>query len=802
MRLTSELILSLVDRVTGPARRLTQTIGELPRRLSAAQALNNRRMTQMRGRMLDAAGGAYVLANALKAPISAAMDFESAMADVTKVVDFPTPEGLEAFQQSLIDMSRRIPMAAADLATIVAAAGQAGIAREDLLRFTEQAAKIGVAFDIGADQAGESMAKLMTGLGLTVDEVGLLADAMNHLSNSQAATASDILEVVRRVGAQGKQFGFAATEVSAFASAMVAAGAAPEVAATSFMNLGKALTKGTSATKSQQEAFQTLGLTAEDVAKRMQEDAAGTTQDILERLSAVPGYMRASVASDLFGDEARALGPLITNLDLLKESLGLVGDQSAYAGSAAEEYQRMAGTTAGALKRLKNQMTALGIAVGAVLLPPLNHAIEVISPLIQRVTDLAAAHPEATRAIVLGAAALVGLRVAALGAQFSLGFLKGAALMVARPFVGAMAGMARGVLTLLNPLRLVRTSLQLLKVALVSTGIGAIAVGLGVAAAFIVQNWEGVKAAFGSFKTAFMEALGPVKPVIDPVLGALSDLWAWIGKVTGPLDTSTWVQFGKTLGTAVGGAVKWVVQVFQKFQGWFRKAIDAVVGMIPGWLRDKMGITVTAKPLSPEEMETRARERAETARDDADDAGLFASRDEKEASERRGRDAYDAEYATAMAEMQAGNARLQEAQQAAAEAAVLDLPEAPAPIFPSEPASQSGTGGSSPPDPPAQPEAAPVPTQTGALLPPVSLEMDPTGVAADVQAHLEEASADLQMQGKVTLDLTDMDRLMQRIAEARSALSGLGTATRDAADRAAMSLARSRATNLQDRPTS
>ena len=39
-------------------------------------------------------------------------------------------------------MSTRIPMAADGIGAIVAAAGQAGIAREELLRFAEDAAKI------------------------------------------------------------------------------------------------------------------------------------------------------------------------------------------------------------------------------------------------------------------------------------------------------------------------------------------------------------------------------------------------------------------------------------------------------------------------------------------------------------------------------------------------------------------------------------------------------------------------------------------------------------------------------------
>src|SRR5690606_9652241 len=115
---------------------------------------------------------------------------------------------------------------------------------------------------------------------------------------------------MRRVAAQGAVFGFTSTQTAAFGSAMIGAGAQSDVAATSFRNMGRALTRGRSASKRQRAAFGAIGLDAEDVAKRMPQDALGTTLDVLERLAALPEHLQASVMSDLFGDEARALAPI------------------------------------------------------------------------------------------------------------------------------------------------------------------------------------------------------------------------------------------------------------------------------------------------------------------------------------------------------------------------------------------------------------------------------------------------------------------------------------------------------------
>lgn len=66
------------------------------------------------------------------APLKAAMEMEDTMAEIRKVVDFKTPDGLQKMQHDLEEMSLRIPLSVKGLGEITAAAGQAGIAEEDL----------------------------------------------------------------------------------------------------------------------------------------------------------------------------------------------------------------------------------------------------------------------------------------------------------------------------------------------------------------------------------------------------------------------------------------------------------------------------------------------------------------------------------------------------------------------------------------------------------------------------------------------------------------------------------------------
>lgn len=133
-------------------------------------------------------------------PIKAAIDFESSMADVKKVVDFESSEELNAFGKEIRKLSQTIPLLPTELAKITASGGQLGIAKKDLMGFTTLVAKIGTAFDMSAEQAGDTMAKIMNVYGLGLKEMEGLGDAINHISDNSAAKASEITEILNRIG--------------------------------------------------------------------------------------------------------------------------------------------------------------------------------------------------------------------------------------------------------------------------------------------------------------------------------------------------------------------------------------------------------------------------------------------------------------------------------------------------------------------------------------------------------------------------------------------------------------------------
>lgn len=374
--LSSKLVVSLVDQITGPARGVAAALDGLNRRASrttsAIMGAGGGFSVGALARNLVAIGAGYVgVREGIGGTVGAAMKFEEAFADVRKVVD-GTPAQLSVVRSEILGLSKELPVTADGLASIYAAAGQSGVALQELTKFSEMAAKVSVAWDTSQGETGDALAKIKTQLGFNVDQIGLHADAINHLANNTASAARDLVEFDKRVAATGKMFGFSDTQTLAFGASMISAGAEAEVAATSFRNMGRALTKGEQATKSQRLAFAKLGLDSVKVSKNMQKDALKTTLNVIERIQQLPKDQHISIASALFGDEARALMPIIADTKELRRELAMIGTESNYSGSAFQEYMVRAETTANALQLLGNKIKAYGIGVGDSWLPTIK----------------------------------------------------------------------------------------------------------------------------------------------------------------------------------------------------------------------------------------------------------------------------------------------------------------------------------------------------------------------------------------------------------------------------------------------
>ncbi len=528
--------------------------------------------------------------------VQAAIGFESAMADVKKVVNFETPAQFKEMGEDVLSMSERLPMAAEGIAQIVAAGGQSGIAREDLKQFAEDAVKMGVAFDTTAEESGSMMAKWRTAFHMNQQEVVALADKINYLGNTGAASTGQISAILTAIGPLGEVAGVNAGQIAAMGSALAGVGIAQDVAATGIKNFMLTLTAGTAATKSQQEAYKALRLDANEIAKGMQTDSEGTINKVLKTLSKVEKSKQAAVLTNLFGKESvGAIAPLLTNLDTLQKNFKSVGDSTLYAGSMQAEYESRSATTQNAMQLLRNRMTRLGITVGSVLLPPFNDFMATVGPIITGVTQLAGAHPWLIKGIIGAAVGFTVLRLATAGATSALMLMDGVAKMSVIGLVVRGVAIAAGVLIanwssvapyfawvwerIKDP---AMTVWSWMKEAFNWSPLGLAIANWGPLTEFFSALWDLVKA----LSVPFAEFLGtlfdwsPLGLIIkhwEPISGFFKGLWDELRPIVEPMMKFLGIE---TDGAGVIGAATDKVKQWTAEQ----EARNAQTGMAPGQL--------------------------------------------------------------------------------------------------------------------------------------------------------------------------------------------------------------------------
>lgn len=524
--------------------QLGQTIAKINRKRSLVADLQQQKQAHYdrRRAIKDEFWGAAGAVAGVAFPVKLAVEFESAMADVKKVVDFDTPKQFKEMEQDILRLTRTIPMAGAELAKITASGGQLGVARKDLPKFTETIAKMSVAFDMAADQAGDSMAKLANVYQIPIDQIGKLGDAVNHLSNSSPAKAGDIINTLGRVGGVAKQFGLTEIQTTSLSNAFISLGKTPEIAGTAINGM---LTKLMTADKQGakfQKALKNMGMESKDLKKAIKENGEQALMDFLKQVGKLPKENQMGALVDLFGLEyADDVAVLVGGLETYKKSINELKKTSkdgkpAFIGSMDKEFAARSATTANNWQIFKNSLTEIGITAGSVLLPALNQLMTTIRPIINSFADWASKNPEVVSALVHLAAGFAALKVGGLMFRFVGNELSG--LMVSFRLAKALLGVdwlatvirfKSGIGALARIFGVVKTAATLLGSGLMSLGrfllmspIGIALALLGVAAYLLYKNWDGV---VGGAKALWQDLSNFISGVVNSIASFFGTCW-------------------------------------------------------------------------------------------------------------------------------------------------------------------------------------------------------------------------------------------------------------------------------------
>lgn len=393
------------------------------------------------GRGMVIAGGAMLVGAGLAA--KAAMDWESAWAGVEKTVD-GTPEEMAALEGSLRNLATTLPATHEEIAAVAEAAGQLGIAREDITQFTRTMVAMGETTNMTAEDAATSIAQFMNVMRSQSGDVDNIASTIVELGNKGATTEAEITAMAQRLSGAGQLIGASEADVLGLAAAMANLGIQAELGGGATQRVMIAINTAVKDGGSSLENFaQVSGVSADQFAQKWSSSPVEAFDMLLQGLGRVQagGGNVVQVLDDLGITGTHNLQVMLRLAgagDELTTALSLANDEWVRNSALTEEANKRYATTESRLQVARNQLNDVAIDIGASLLPAIVALANGFGNLASGFRQL----PGPIKAIIGPATVLSGV-ILVLGGAFMMAIPKIAAFNAAVSSGNLGAGLTR-----------------------------------------------------------------------------------------------------------------------------------------------------------------------------------------------------------------------------------------------------------------------------------------------------------------------------------------------------------------------
>lgn len=414
--------------------------------------------------------------------VSAASDFEDVVADIEKVtgdVDVAGEVGDE-----IQELAETIPLTHEELGALATQAGRMGAeGADEIAAFTEVAGQMGAATTLSADEAGTALGKMSSALDEPLEDVGMLGDSINELSNSFQTTSDEIVDSTQRSGQALRTLGLQSDEILGLSAAFNEISPTSRLAATRMEAVGESMMSPDNV-----EAFaDILGVTSDEFVEMREEAPEETMMQLLESVDGNQDALN-TLNDELTTSQARAFRDAADSTDEMREAMDLSNQAMEEGGSLAREVAVETDTLSGQWTLFQNRIKNVAIDTGEVFTPYLREALALVVQAVEVFADL----NERTGGV---AGAIAGISVAVGGFVVAIGAL----LPMLTAAAGGIATVGGALLAIAAPL--------------------AIAIA---AVALLATAWH---TDFLGIQGITKDVLGTIREVIDNTLGAVQELW-------------------------------------------------------------------------------------------------------------------------------------------------------------------------------------------------------------------------------------------------------------------------------------
>lgn len=417
---TSQLIMELLDRVTGPARKVAGSVRGMNRtvresagaqttlsdRIAASQARTQVALDRARIGVMETIGTYYLLKDAVSAPIRAAAAFETQLEDIGQKAGIPA-EKLGALGERIKSVARDTNQATSSIASAVDALVGRGADTDVAMAAAAPIGKAATAYRASTEDLASAAWAAVDNLKVPADQIGTALDMMAAAGKEGAFELRDQAQYFPALGAAYQALGQEGTDAVADLAAalqVVRKGTGDSSqAATNLANVMQKIYAPATVKK--------FGEKNIDIYKAMEKAAKRGLTPIEAIAEITEEALKGDLSKmgELFEDAQVQAGlrAIIQN----KEEYRRIRDEALKAqGVVDADYDRRVKTAAGATERWKASIENLNISLGNAMLPVLNDVLDRIIPIIDKIGEWTSANPELAANIMTAVAALVAFK--------------------------------------------------------------------------------------------------------------------------------------------------------------------------------------------------------------------------------------------------------------------------------------------------------------------------------------------------------------------------------------------------------
>lgn len=367
--LSSVLKLSLLDHVSGPARRVNGALNSLQRQSSSM-------MAPLRGvtSQLLAFGAGYVgITEGWSRTYTAAANAQAALSEMGIKANL-TKEELGVLQKELTNLSPTVNQSTTDLMAGVDAMLTMGTAAKDARGAIPAIGKAATATGASIADLSNASSSAMQNLGVMPAEIGRMLDGMAYAGNSGAFELRDMAQYFPQLTASAQTLGIHGVEgVNDLAAALQIARRGAGDASTASNNLSDFM--GKIVTPQTIKNFKKFGVDVTKELVKIKKTGVSPIEHFIGLLDEKTQGGKGELLTQIFGDKQTLdfIRPMIAGFD---DYIRIRNEANKANGTVADAYARRMEDANQKMKAFQISMENLGTSIGGNLLGPVAEVAE------------------------------------------------------------------------------------------------------------------------------------------------------------------------------------------------------------------------------------------------------------------------------------------------------------------------------------------------------------------------------------------------------------------------------------------